>query len=133
MSLEGINDVSLFVGTVNGERFEEFIRNCLMPILQPFNWINPHSVVIMGNASIHHMDGVVDLIENQIGAHLLFLSPYSPDLNPAEEVFSQVKAIMKQNDALFQAGSAPRVLLTMVFGMVTEEDCSSYIAHAGYQ
>ncbi len=62
-------------------------RLLVMPILQPFNWINnPHSVVIVDNASIHHVGGVVDLIENQAGAWLLFLPPYSPDLNPAEEV-----------------------------------------------
>ena len=75
MSLEGtcIHDVSLLEGSVNGERFEDFIRSYLLPILQPFNGTNPHSVVIMDNASIHHVDGVIDLIENQAGARLLFL------------------------------------------------------------
>ena len=53
------------------------------------------------------MDGVTDLIEKQIGAKLLFLPPYSPDLNPGEEVFSKIKGIMKQNDALFQAKGVP--------------------------
>ena len=101
MSLQGISDVCLFEGTMNGERFKEFIRKYLVPIVQSFNWINQHSVVIMDNASIHHVETVVDLIENQIGARLHFLPPYSQDLNPVEEVFSQIKAIMKQNDALF--------------------------------
>ena len=132
VSLEGISDVCIIEGTVNGEKFEQFIRSCLIPILQPFNWINPHSVVIMDNASIHHVDGVTDLIENQIGAKLLFLPPYSPDLNPAEEVFSKIKGIMKQNDVLFQACNAPRVFLAMAFGMVTKEDCCSFITHSGY-
>ena len=77
MSLEGIHDVSLLEGSVNGERFEDFIRSCLLPILQPFNGTNPHSVVIM-DASIHHVDGVIDLIENQAGARLLFLPPPTP-------------------------------------------------------
>ena len=44
VSLEGINDVCIIEGTVNGEKFEQFIRSCLIPILQPFDWINPHSV-----------------------------------------------------------------------------------------
>ena len=100
--------------------------------IQPFNWINPHSVVIMDNASIHHVEGVIDLIENQVGARLLFLPPYSPDLNPVEEVFSKVKALMKQNDNLFQACSDTRVLLTMAFGMVTKQDCISFITHSGF-
>ena len=92
----------MFVGSVNGERFKDFIRNCLLPILQPYNGVNPLSVVIMDIASIHHVTGIADLIENQAGACLLFLPPYFPDLNPLEEVFSQVKSIMKQNDCLFQ-------------------------------
>ena len=87
----------------------------------------------MDNASIHHVEGVRQLIEDQVGAQLLFLPPYSPDLNPLEEVFSQIKSIMKKkNDALFQVCSAPRALLSMAFGMVTEEDCKSYIIHSGY-
>ena len=93
----------------------EFIETTIFPVLQPFNWVNPHSVVILDNASIHHVQGVIDLIEIQAGAKLVFLPPYSPDLNPIEEVFSQVKSIMKQNDSLFQVSSSPRVLLSMVF------------------
>ena len=132
MSLEGIHDVYLAEGTVNGEKFEEFVRTTLLPILQPFNWINPLSVVIIDNAAIHHVQGVIDLIENQAGAKLVFLPPYSPDLNPIEEVFSQVKSIMKQNDSLFQVSSSPRTLLCMAFAAVTQTDCLGYITHAGY-
>ena len=87
MSVDGIHDVYLFEGTVDGEKFAEFVHNCLRPFIQAFNWINPHSVIIMDNASIHHMEQVVDIIEDQIGVRLLFLPPYSPDLNPAKEVF----------------------------------------------
>ena len=132
MSLEGVHDVYLAEGSVNGERFQDFIEATLLPILQPFNWINPHSVVIMDNASIHHVEGVTDLIENQGGARLVFLPPYSPDLNPCEEVFSQVKSIMKLNDSLFQVSTAPRALLSMAFGMVTQADCLGFITHSGY-
>lgn len=132
MSTEGIHDIHIIEGTMNGERFEEFLKTTVLPILQPFNWINQHSVVIMDNASIHHTEGVIDLIENQAGARLIFLPPYSPDLNPAEEVFSQVKSIMKQNDQLFQITSTPRVLLSMAFSMVTTQDCLQFISHSGY-
>ena len=61
-----------------------------------------------------------------------FYPPYSPDLNPLEEVFSKVNGIMKANDSLFQASSLPRALLTIAFSMVTTQDCHSYIAHSGY-
>lgn len=88
MSLEGIHDICLFEGTVNVEKFEDFISSCLAPIVQPFN---PLSVVIMDNALIHHVENVTDLIENQSETRLLFLPSYSPDLNPIEEVSSKSK------------------------------------------
>ena len=131
MSLDGIHDLCIFEGNVNGVRFEKFVRSCLLPVLQPFNWVNKHSVVILDNASIHHVDQVVDLIENT-GARLLFLPPYSPDLNPLEEVFSKVKGIMKKDCSVFQSCTFPRVLLAMAFSMVTIKDCKSYVTHSGY-
>ena len=75
-------------GSVNGEKFEHFVKECLLPVLMPYDGVNPRSIVVMGNASIHHVQQVTDLIENQAKEKLIFLPPYSPDLNPAEEVFS---------------------------------------------
>ena len=46
-------------------RFEYFVRTCLLPIVLPYNGINPHSIVIMDNASIHHVDPVVQMKEAQ--------------------------------------------------------------------
>ena len=85
----------------------------------------------MDNASIHHVDEIAELII-QTRALLRFLPPYSPDLNPAEQVFSKVKTIMKENDQLFQAFSEPRLLLTMAFDMITENDCAEYVKCCGY-
>ena len=48
------------------------MRNVLLPHLNPFNGVNPRSVVIMDNATIHHVDQVVDLVERQAGAKLCF-------------------------------------------------------------
>ena len=132
MSHQGILDVCLFEGSVNGERFEGFVKNTLLPTLKPFNCVNEHSVVILDNASIHHVSGVADLIQNQAGAKLLFLPPYSPDLNPLEEVFSEVKSIMKKHSTLFQVSNSPRVLLSIAFSMVTQTDCRHFIGHSGY-
>ena len=86
----------------------------------------------MDNASIHHVQGVTDLNENH-GARLLFLPPYSSDLNLLEGVFSQVKSIMKQNDSLFQSCMESRLLLSVAFSMVTAEAWSAYISHSSYQ
>ena len=129
MSLDGIHDVYITEGT---EKFTDFIRKFLLPILFPFNNVNPYSVVIMDNASIHHVDEVQDLIENQAGAKLCYLPPYSPDLMPAEGVFSQIKSIMKENHQLFQACSSPRALLAMAFGMVTVDNCYGHVSRCGY-
>lgn len=96
MLIDGIHDVYITEGTVDREKFTDFMRDYLLSILLPFNNVNPYSVVIMDNASIHHVCEVKDLIVNQAGARLCYLPPYSPDLMPAEGVLSQVKSIMKR-------------------------------------
>jgi len=70
--IHGIHDICLIEGSVNGEVFESFLISHLLPILQPFNWVNPLSVVIMDNASVHHVEGARQF---QAAAQLLFL-PY---------------------------------------------------------
>ena len=76
--------------TVNTEVFFDFARRALIPNMLPFDGLNPRSVVIMDNLSVHHTQEILDLF-TQMGVLLLFLPPYSPDLNPAEEMFSYVK------------------------------------------
>lgn len=131
MTVYGLHDVYIAEGTINGERFTEFVTNCLLSVLMPFNGVNPFSVVIMDNATIHHVDSVVSLIQG-IGSRLIFLPPYSPDLNPLEPVFGKVKSILKDNDQIFQVCSAPKAFLAIAFGMITAEDCISYSRHCGY-
>ena len=130
--MEGIHDVQLAEGSVNGDKFEEFVTETLMPIFNPFDGTNPRSVVIMDNCSVHQVDPVVYLIESVAQSKLIFLLPCSPDLMPLEEVFHQVKSIIKANDGILQVTSAPRALLAMAFSMVTTQDCIGYIRHSGY-
>ena len=111
---QGIHDVQIVEGSVNGDKFESFITDTVIPILNPFNGSNSLSVVIMDNCSIHHVDQVINLIE-AAQVKLIFLPPYSPDLMPLEEVFSKVKSIMKMNDSIFQVCSCPRAFLGMAF------------------
>ena len=115
-------------GTINGDRFVHFVKECLLPMLMPFNGINPFSVVIMDNASIHHVGSVVALIRN-MGACFTTLFP---DLNPLGPVFGKVKSILKEDDALSQGCSAPKALISMAFKMITMEDCINYSRYCGY-
>ena len=131
MSINCVHDVFLAEGSVDGDRFQYFIRTSLLPILNPYNTINSQSVVVMDNASIHHVQDAVDLIES-VGAKVIFLPPYSPDLNPCEPVFGKVKAILKENDQFLQVCSTPRAFLATAFSMITPDDCSSYAKHCGY-
>lgn len=74
MSMYGILDYSLAQGGVDADSFSEFIETCLLRHLMDFNGVNPHSIVIMDNASIHHAGNSVELIES-IGALVVFLPP----------------------------------------------------------
>lgn len=125
MSMEGIHD---FYITMNGEKFEQFLSFTSASTIQlgkpPFCGSN--------GQRIYSSCGRCRTFNHKSWGQTNFLPPYSPDLNPLEEVFSKVKGIMKDNDRLFQATSAPRPLLGMAFGMVTKNDCVAYIRHAGY-
>ena len=131
MSTRGVEDVDTYEGNINGDIFCDFIERCLVPILQPFNGTNDRSIVVMDNASIHHVDRVITTIQNT-GALLRFLPPYSPGYNPIEELFSKVKAYLKANDLAYDVTTSPSLLITMGFCTVTTEDCIGYITHAGY-
>lgn len=85
MSMDGIEDAYITEGNVDGEKFLEYVRRSLLPTLMPFDGENPKSIVILDNASIHHIEEVVCTIQG-VGALVKFHPPYSPDLNPVEEV-----------------------------------------------
>ena len=90
MCIDGLLDTYITDHTIDGEEFCTFIERCLLPQLLPFsNGTNPTSAVIMDNASIHHVEPAVRLIEEH-GVILHFLPPYSPDLDPIEEAFQSI-------------------------------------------
>ena len=120
MTTGGIEDAYIVEGGVNGDVFETFVRRSLLPILQPFNGSNPCSVVILDNASIHHLEQIEDIITG-VGALIRFMPP-----------FSQAKAFLKANDSVYLATMSPRIMVSMAFSAITQEDCIKYIQHAGY-
>jgi transposase len=124
LSNDGVETLRVVRGTVDGDTFLEFVERDLLPVLQPFNGVNPnYSVVIMDNCSVHHVANVKSLI-SEVGALLHYLPPYSPDLNPIEECFSKVKSCLKSteidNDDLETAVLA-------AFTCVTPDDCEGWI------
>lgn len=80
----------LFQGTCNTEVFNTWIEEQLLPLL------HEKSLVIMDNAIFHKSQKTKDLIESK-GAKLLFLPPYSPDLNPIEKKFGSLKRFRQYN------------------------------------
>lgn len=68
----------------------------------PYDGENPRSILVMDNCSIHHVQPVLDTVK-QMGILVLFLPPYSPDMNPIEEMFSYIKYYLKDHDPILQA------------------------------
>jgi transposase len=88
----GVMHTRIFQGSTDGEFFEDFIKE-LLPMCG--RWPEPNSVLVMDNASFHQGSSIKGLCE-EAGVMLFFLSPYSPDLNPIEEFFSQLKAFIRR-------------------------------------
>ena len=81
-----------FEGGTNGDTFLWFIENILVPQL----WFG--AVVVMDNLSAHKVQGVTEAIES-VGAKVIYLSPYSPDFNPIEHLWSKLKAYLRKVEA----------------------------------
>ena len=118
---------------VDGAMFRDFVDRHLLRHLMPFNGTNQHSIVMLDNCSIHYAEDIVLLMEST-GALVIFLTPYSPDLNPIE-AFSSIKSFLKANEALLQDTVAHNVIegvITAAFVNITDEDCQAWIRDSGY-
>lgn len=90
---DGVLMSRVFQGSTDARLFEDFIEQLLYHCgRRP----EPKSVLIMDNASFHHTDRIQELCSNA-GVKLLYLPPYSPDLNPIEEFFAELKAFVRRN------------------------------------
>jgi transposase len=81
---------SVFDGPINGETFQLYVEQFLVPTLKPGD------IVIMDNLGSHRGNAIRSAIRRR-GARLLFLPPYSPDLNPIEQVFAKLKHLDAQS------------------------------------
>ena len=113
----------LFEGAMDGEMFLAWVRQGLVPTLQP------EDVVIRDNLATHKVAGVRQAIEG-VRARLLYLPPYSPDFNPIENLWSKVKQVLRslspRNAAqLLRAAAA-------AFAAISVTDCQGFFLHAHY-
>ena len=123
LGIEGVRCSTVVDGAVNGDIFEAFVEQVLVPELRPGD------VVVMDNLSSHKRIRTRRLIE-QAGAELVFLPPYSPDYNPIEMVFAKVKQLLRSlacrtRHALWQA-------MQSVLDQVTPSDAKNCFKHCGY-
>ena len=131
MSLAGVLDCQVVTGNVDGDVYYDFVLKRLLPHLMPFDGTNPHSVVVLDNASIHHVEGIMSIVEDA-GALVLYLPPYSPDFNPIEELFSKLKTTIKDYEIEMEMQEMDlEEIVLAAFSNITELDCYNWIEHAG--
>lgn len=123
ISLGGIVAPMYLQGSMNGEYFEAYVEQVLVPELRPGN------IVVMDNLSVHKQVRVRKLIE-QAGARLVFLPPYSPDLSPIEPAWSKVKALLRRAAARTYEGLLDAV--TAALRAITPDDARGWFRHCGY-
>jgi transposase len=113
----------LFDGPINGERFRAYVEQFLVPTLKPGD------VVILDNLGSHKGKIVRTAIRN-VGARLVFLPKYSPDLNPIEQVFAKFKTLLRKAGA--RSYEAVCHASAHILAQYRPEECAAYIRNAGY-
>jgi transposase len=123
MSVGGMGPCLAVEGSTTREVFEAYLKRALAPSLRP------GQVVVMDNLSSHKGGRVKELIEER-GCELMYLPPYSPDLNPIEEAFAKIKALLRN------AGARTREALIEAMGRALEavtKDARGFFEHRGYR
>lgn len=113
----------VFDGPINGESFTAYVREILVPTLAP------GEVVVLDNLGSHKGPEVRRLIR-EADCHLAFLPPYSPDLNPIEQAFSKLKALLRKAEARSIKAIWDAIAVTLAQFDSTE--CANYFRNAGY-
>jgi len=110
-------------GPINGTSFLAYVEQVLVPTLAPGD------IVIIDNLGSHKGKAVRKAIR-AAGAKLFFLPPYSPDLNPIEQVFAKLKTLLRKA-AERTVDDTWRRIGTLIPSF-TPQECANYIANAGY-
>ena len=123
LGISGIRCSTVVDGAVNGDVFQAFVEQVLAPQLRP------DDIVVMDNLSSHKRERTRKLIE-ATGAAVLFLPPYSPDLNPIEMIFAKVKQLLRSMAC--RTREALWGLMQSVLDQVNASDAANCFRHCGY-
>jgi transposase len=110
-------------GPINGASFLAYIEQLLVPTLKPGD------IVVMDNLGSHKGQAVRRAIR-AVGAKLFFLPPYSPDLNPIEQVFAKLKTLLRK--AAERTVEATWKTIGSLLDRFPKQECANYFANAGY-
>ena len=120
---DGLTAPFVLDGAMDGRAFQTYIEKVLVPSL------SPGDIVVMDNLPAHKNEKVRELIE-AANAQLVYLPPYSPDLNPIEMAFSKLKALLRKAAERTRDGLWDKI--GQVLDAFTPEECANYFRHAGY-
>ena len=119
----GITAPLVLDGPMTGNAFRAYVEQFLVPTL------SPGDVVVMDNLAAHKVAGIRAAIA-AAGASILYLPPYSPDLNPIEQMFAKLKALLRK------ASARTREMLWTTIGQLlhtfSPTECRNYLIHSGY-
>jgi transposase len=124
IALDGLRCLMAYEGGTTKLAFLHFVRAALVPSLRRGD------VVVMDNLASHYADGVRQAIE-AVGASIMYLPPYSPELNPIEHTWSKLKALLRRAEA--------RTLRTLAAALsnsssrITESDLVGWFGDCGYE
>ena len=124
MSVEGMGPSLAVEGATDREVFEAYLEEVLAPSLRP------GQVMVMDNLTAHKGERVRELVQSR-GCALLYLPPYSPDLNPIEEAFSKMKGILRKaqtrnRESLIEA-------MGRALDAIASQDAKGFFEHCGYR
>jgi transposase len=123
LTCDGLIAPLRLIGAINGEIFEAYIEQFVVPELRPGD------IVVMDNLSAHKRSTIGLMIANA-GAELVYLPPYSPDLNPIEMIWSKVKSVLRSIAA--RTFDALEDAIVVALRAVSPTDAMNCIRHAGY-
>jgi len=110
-------------GPINGELFIAYVEKVLAPTLEPGD------IVVLDNLGSHKGKAARTAVRAR-GAHLIFLPPYSPDLNPIEQVFSKLKHLVRKAQPRHVEATWRKV--GELLDLFSPSECANYLANAGY-